>query len=774
MPCKDIYIKPNMKSERLIFHVIFIANAILLTTPATAKARSAEPPVEETGELNTLETDTILNDTTLLDDLVVTANVPLVQNDGAKLTYNVAEDPESKSSNTLDILRKVPGVTVDAQENVKVNGQSSFKIFLNGKEDPMLSGDIKTILKSMPASTIQKIEVLSEPGAKYEAEGTGGILNIVTQTRQALEGYLANFGISARNEGLGAYCYGRAKVNRVTANANLSYSNNFITTGNENTSESENINYADIEQYRRLSTSKSTNKGSYGGGGFNLSWEPDTLNLFTIGFNGYASRWISDVTNNMTMFDISGTPKWKLDRVYDTDYIGRGISTQLSYQHTFGHREHTLVVSYSFNDSDTKNTSFVESREIVGVPDVESPWSSNRHKDLSASHIMQIDYTNPFNDKHRLEAGAKTNLRRANSDRAPWYGNSREDLTIDESQRVDMRQFDDIAAMYASYTGTYSKWNVRAGLRYEYTRRGIRYRQAPEGYSDFTNKFNDWVPNVSASFSFGSAQNVRAAYQMRISRPSIGILNPYRNTLTPGEVSYGNPDLKSEKNHNISLSYSNYGNRLTGMIKTTYYFSRNSVSDIIFTSSELPGVIQNTFANVGRYNNLSIELNLNWQITNNFNIGLWLNERYMNLKAESELLSAKNAGWTTYLNANADYTFPFKLRLSVYGGYGSPWIDLQSKGSSWYYYSIGLGRSFLKEDRLTINASLNNLFPPYHNYNWEQRSETAFSRSSSRYRQWNFGISISWRLGGLNADVKRTASRLEEAATSNGSNSNKK
>ena len=115
--------------------------------------------------------------TTELDDLVVTASVPLVHSDGAKLTYNVTEDPEAKSSNTLDILRKVPGVTVDAQENVKVNGQSSFKIFLNGKEDPMLSGDIKTILKSMPASTIQKIEVISEPGAKYEAEGTGGILN---------------------------------------------------------------------------------------------------------------------------------------------------------------------------------------------------------------------------------------------------------------------------------------------------------------------------------------------------------------------------------------------------------------------------------------------------------------------------------------------------------------------------------------------------------------------------------------------------------------------
>lgn len=120
-----------------------------------------------------------------LEDFVITTTRKLVQSDGATLTYNVSEDPEAATNTTLEILRKVPGVTVDANDEIKVNGQSSFKIYLNGKEDPMMSGDIKTILKSMPASSIKKIEVISEPGAKYEAEGTGGILNIVTQTRQS-------------------------------------------------------------------------------------------------------------------------------------------------------------------------------------------------------------------------------------------------------------------------------------------------------------------------------------------------------------------------------------------------------------------------------------------------------------------------------------------------------------------------------------------------------------------------------------------------------------
>lgn len=121
-----------------------------------------------------LGTIALASDSETLGEVVVTGQRRLVDSDGATLTYNVEEDPSATTSSTLDMLRKVPMVSVDAQENIKVKGQSNFKIYLNGKEDPMLSGDPKTILKSMPAASIKKIEVITEPGAKYDAEGTGG------------------------------------------------------------------------------------------------------------------------------------------------------------------------------------------------------------------------------------------------------------------------------------------------------------------------------------------------------------------------------------------------------------------------------------------------------------------------------------------------------------------------------------------------------------------------------------------------------------------------
>ncbi|MDE6010491.1 MAG: TonB-dependent receptor [Muribaculaceae bacterium] len=753
--------------RRFILPALIIA-ALPIPGRSAAGSEIILPPAEE------VVTDSLTDEVTELDDLVVTATPALVQSDGAKLTYNVSEDPDSKTQSTLDILRKVPGVTVDAQENVKVNGQSSFKIFLNGKEDPMLSGDVKTILKSTPASTIQKIEVISEPGAKYEAEGAGGILNIVTTSRQALEGYLANIGLSFHNQGGSVYGYGRTKINKVTASANLNYYNGFIRSGNADTSRSETLNYEDESEYRRVSESYSTTTGHYFGGGVDLSWEPDTLNLFTISLNGRDSRWPSESDETMYMYDVAGNPVWSIVRSYETGYLGSGIATQASYQRTFGRREHTLVGSYSFNHGASDNDSYIHTDELTGFPVTDQIWSSNVRHSRDNFHIFQIDYTNSFTPKHLLEAGAKGSWRRSASDAAPWYGPSREELAIDDSQRVSMRQLDDITALYASYTGKYTHWNVRAGLRYEHTRRGIRYLIAPEGYHDFTNSFNDWVPDASVSFSWGDSQNLRAAYQMRISRPGLYVLNPYRNTLTPGYVSYGNPDLKSEKSHNISLSYQNYDHPLNGSFKTTYYFSRNSITDIIFSSADLPGVIQTTYANVGRYNNLSFQLNLNWRISNSFSCGLYLQEAYMNLKAESQLLNARRVCWNTGINANADYTLPCRLRISLYGGYGSPWADLQTKASSWYYYSIGLGRSFLKEERLTLNLTLNTLFPTHRTYTWTQSSETAWTSTTTCSRQWNLGFNISWRLGGLNADVKKTASRLEAPETDSGSNSIKK
>ncbi len=254
-------------------------------------------------------------DYTELDELVVVTRQKLVKSDGATLTYNVADDPDAASSNTLDILRKIPGVTVDAEDNIKVNGQSSFKVLLNGREDPMLKGDLKTVLKSFPAGTIKKIEVISEPGAKYDAEGTGGILNIVTDKSKTLSGFMTQFGAWVNAYQAGGYVNGRAKFNKVMLDANVTYNNGKCwprSKSSERTIESLNGS----ENHLMTARQKAKTGWDYTGVRLNMSWEPDSLNLFTISANYGYNTWVNKGNEDRDMKRPALSTLWSLHRSF--------------------------------------------------------------------------------------------------------------------------------------------------------------------------------------------------------------------------------------------------------------------------------------------------------------------------------------------------------------------------------------------------------------------------------------------------------------------------
>ena len=257
-----------------------------------------------------LGTIALASDSETLGEVVVTGQRRLVDSDGATLTYNVEEDPSATTSSTLDMLRKVPMVSVDAQENIKVKGQSNFKIYLNGKEDPMLSGDPKTILKSMPAASIKKIEVITEPGAKYDAEGTGGILNIITVGKQNLEGFMANFSLWHNISNSGISGYGRTKIGNVTASLNANYNDSRVYPARHFYCNEAYENLLSETDRTQRTVSKGANERNYVGSSFNLSWEPDTLNLFTVSFDFGKSLGWQNTRNALEMLSSSGQKQW--------------------------------------------------------------------------------------------------------------------------------------------------------------------------------------------------------------------------------------------------------------------------------------------------------------------------------------------------------------------------------------------------------------------------------------------------------------------------------
>lgn len=722
-------------------------------------------------QITETETDINLGDIYLsqegetLSEVVVTARKKLIQSDGATLTYNVDEDPEATINNTIEMLRKVPMVTVDADDNIKINGDSNFKILINGKEDPMLSGDVKTILKSMPAATIKKIEVITEPGAKYDAEGTGGILNIVTTGKQSLDGYLANISARVSNNNFGGSFYGRGKINKVTASANVNYSKSidqgYTITGN---SVLENLT-DDINRYQ-VSDSRMKNKFNYTGANLNISWEPDTLNLITIQGNIGKTGFGQISHENVSMKTIEKFPVWELKRDNNTDYKNLWAGANASYQHTFHKTGHYLVASYIFGygNSNSDQTTFTFNNN--GFTD-DYPWRMQKSIGHDYRHTFQLDYVNPLSAKSTIEAGLKGNWRKNSSKNSPFYGDSESDMVLDDTERMEVSQFQDILAAYISFTGNFGKWNMRAGARYEYTRMGLDYKVG--NYPDFTTNLNDIVPNLAVSYKIREAANLRLAYQMRISRPDISQLNPYMNTMEINKVSYGNPDLESEKSNSISLTYSNYGGRLGGSLGLSYDRVDNMITEYSFIEDN---ILNSTFANIGHRQVFSSNLNLQWSVISMFNIGAYISGRYTGLKADSPELQAKNHGWSGNFNLNADYTFPFKLRLSAYGGGGTGWINLQGKGGGYSYYGLSLSRSFLKNDMMTLTASSSNFITPYRSFNNTSQSETFYSSSEYRFKQWSVNVGVSFKFGSLKTDVKRTGAEIEMIEGSSSSTEN--
>ena len=750
-----------MTLTRTLSFLLASTSYLLVCAASPAPAPSGAAPAAPADSISYAATTDSLPDAdyTQLEDFVVTQRRKIVQNDGAKLTYNVSEDPEAGSSTMIEILRKVPGVTVDADDNIRVNGSTNFKVYRNGRDDPMFSGsDLKNILKSLPANTIKKIEVISEPGAKYEAEGAGGILNIVTDRTIDLSGFMLNINAWANAMHVGGNVSGRVKLNKVMLDAGITYNNGHVWPRTMKSSGSiEDLTGA--RDHLTLLHGRSRSGWGFVSPRLNLSWEPDTLNLFT--FSAYYNNndWKSSTHEHRATFDAGLKELWRYHRRSDNHGSWNGSGLTASYQHNFGRESHNIVASYmlSYNTDDGHTDyTLVESEGDVAA----MPWQRNSSDGWTVNHIGQFDYFNQLSPKHLLEAGFKGSFADNNDNSVMSSGPDSEQAIVDEASRVNVRQFKDIMALYGSYTGSFGKFSVKAGLRYEFTHMGLRYKTGD--FENYTTDLHDLVPNGALSWNFAPSTSLRLAYQMRINRPSLHTLNPYVDRTTPGQISYGNPHLKSEMAHNLSLGYTNYEGKFGGSAKMIWRHNDNSIVDIIFMRDNL---INSTYANVGKEDALRFDFDFHWNISNSLRWYTFWSASWMLARARSELLTATRAGWQTTLSSNISWTMPCKVRLSAYGGFWTPWMDLQTRGQdTGYYYGIGASRSFLKKDALNVAVNASNFLPWYRYSGWKQTSQTVVMESRTRHPQWNFSISISYRIGGLTANVKQTAASVEQEA----------
>ena len=692
----------------------------------------------------------------------VVAARPLVKSQIDRLVYSMSDDPDAQTNTMLEMLRKVPLVTVDGQDKITVNGKANFKVYVNGKPNKMMSDNPSVVLKSFPASVVKKVEVITDPGAKYDAEGTSGILNIVTATEATTSGYTVTPTLSWSNLGWGGNIFGMVQIGKLTLSAHGGVNGQ---NSLRSTTESERELFHDPVNHLLRTTSEFSNRGTYGFGGLDASYDISKHDLLSVSSSIYAGRQKGHGLSSTFLTGNAGTV-YSYDNVNHRDSRYHGINTSVDYQHQFGKENQNLTVSYRFSSDLRNNKTLNVYDNLQSVPFA----LKDRRIDpdnKSQEHTAQIDFTSPLGENHTLSVGAKYiyRLNRSDNEEYSRLAGTATDFLPDVAQSLLYRHRTDISAGYTEYIYRLKRFSLRSGLRFESSHIRVTY---PNGTrAAFSTRLNDWVPSLNLGYNLTDTQLLRLGYNLRIGRPDIYYLSPYVNHLSPEKISYGNPNLESETAHNFQLNYSLFSQKFSVNFSATYSTSYNGLT---FYSFMKDGVEHSTSGNFLHSKQWSFDTYLNVNPWKSTAFTLNGNLKYSDLK--SYRTSDHNYGFSGNFFAMLRQDLPWKLKFGL--GAGATWgdISLQGQGSEFKYYFLNLSRSFLEEDRLTVTLNGFNIFNPRQTFN--NTTQTAMFRSSTSSVLHGFSrisLGISWRFGKLRAVVKKTARSIENTDVKTGSSS---
>ena len=703
------------------------------------------------GQENPLNLDTlyIKENATMLKGVEIVAQKPLVKMEVDKMSYNVAEDEDSKSNTVLDMLRKVPMVTVDGQDNITVNGSSSFKVYVDGMPNPMFSSNPSMVFKSMPATAVKSIEVMTNPGAKYDAEGAAGVLNIVMnsqnpQAAQSLNGYNGTIRATVGTKQLGASAFINGQQGK------LSYSANVMTSYNKPGSTTTEMEQLQDNGASQILTSENNVKTPFTMGSLTLGYQIDSVsslnltaqvNSMNMKSNGTSTTAI-DGNNYGKGFSYGSTTDMKNSR---TSFNG-----SIDYQRFFN-KEHTqslgLTYQLSYSPATTKMTNnFGTTSNQIDLTD---RYSEN--KDKTTSHIFQLDYTMPLGIGQTLSLGTKFQLHDASSD-SKYYLKG----IYDPSSSSDYEYKNSILAGYGEYAGNFGKFGLKAGLRYEYTWQDVEYHLG--NGEDFKKNYGNLVPTASFQYTLSQGSNLGLTYNMRISRPGISYLNPYVDKTNPIALTYGNPELDVEKSHNLSLVYNMFTPKLMVNLNLHHNFVDNAISQYSFYDSD--NLLNTTYGNVVKRHQTGLSGYVHYLLTKDtrifFNGGL----NYTDLR--SDALDQKNSGWTFNAMVGLQQTLPWDLKLSAFAITSTKNYTLQGWSGGFNILTGTLSKSLLK-DKLTIGVQgilgLNS--GGKLNIESESRGKDFTSHTNVKVPIYGVALTVSYTFGNSKMSSKQHVNRVQ-------------
>jgi hypothetical protein len=675
-----------------------------------------------------------------LKDVLVLGAKPIVRHEIDRISYDVQADPESKSNDALEMLRKVPMVTVDGNDNIQLKGSSNYQIFIDGKPSALMANNPADVLKAMPAASIQKIEVITVPPSKYDAEGIIGIINIIT-LRKIDEGFSGSLFFRLNN------IYGErgsASFNMKKGNFGL---NILLGLGHQllltTESGSELINYSPATNL--IQQGQNVNGGNFNNGQAQLSYTIDSLNLITASIDFFNRKFTQNNFNYTQFF----SPPDSLTQSYELNSIGKSSFGAFdfggSYQLGFSQRkDEFLTLSYQYS-SGTSNLN-----NAITATDEFNYAGNPYHQQNSTSSVeqtLQLDFVKPVK-KLIIEAGAKGIFRVNFSN----FGDQNVDsangqLVIDSLLTNQFNYHQNVYSLYNSEQYTLTNWTFKAGLRIENT-------AISSGYVDTTAKLDqnyiNLIPSVSVQHKYQNIGSFTFGFTERIQRPGIQQLNPFINRSNPEFLTTGNPALRPVLNHIIEFSYSNF--RKTSLYASVNYaYSNNTIQNV--TSLINDSVSLTTYLNVGKNKSVGMNLSANYPVTYKLNLGINAQVSHLWISGTYNSQYYQNDGNQGNVFAFSRYNFNHDWIAAINFGYNSGNVYLQGKSSDFFYTGLNIIKELFKK-RASISLTIYDPFREYNRYSSYTNTPDFYQSMYARNYYRNFRLAFNCKFGRLKSQAQ--------------------
>ncbi|MBI1768271.1 MAG: TonB-dependent receptor [Bacteroidetes bacterium] len=699
--------------------------------------------IKDKNEIN-MGTITLAPSVKMLHEVVVQGQRTLVEEKPDRTIYNAEQDATTKGGDATDVLKRVPMLTVDVDGNVSLRGSANVKVLINNKPSTISANSVADALKQIPADMIKTVEVITSPSAKYDAEGSGGIINIVLK-KNTLEGTFLNTDVTAGSRGSNmgvntAYRKGKMGFSlgaffRPTYNVVGDFSNEQVTRSNQTT----------------YNTQSAHNRNDGAQGTYTLVWDYD------INKNNSLSTSLRYGTRNQNsyqdqLFTTTQYPdslKTSLQNIRSTN-VGENVDASLSYTKKFAKKDRELNFLGIFSHNNQTNGYVINTLQQTDQTLLQR--NKNENPGYTQENILQLDYQEPLHENHLLEFGGKTTMRNVQSDYTYYIASDPFGSYLVDNSRAStgFNYNQSISAAYASYTLSVNEYTLKAGSRYEYTNIQAHFKGQP---NITIPSYGVLVPSVNLSRKLKNGNLLKVSYNKRIQRPNLRDLNPNLQASNPKSATQGNPNLKPEYTHLAEIAYKTNLKEATINLSAFMRYNTNDIQPArIIRNDTIISIAQN----IGTEANYGISIFVNVPVSEKFTINGGTDTFYRVLKNNSNDLNLNSTkqGLTPNFRLFGTYNFSNNWSFQFFGSYQGRSYNLQGYRTSPINHSVSVKKSIWGKNG-SISLGLDNFAAPAYQVRSQLSSAVLDQTTKNTLHNFIVKASFSYKFGRVTQAKKK-------------------